>query len=287
MQNLSLIIFLIIRIFSNPFANVLQKRLSCEIKPSVINFYSYLLLSVSYLPFINKYISADLFTIQFTSLVLFAGLLCTLGTVCLIKAINIGELSVLGPINSYKSIIGLILAFIFLKEIPSFYAIIGIFLIILGSKLIFDTEKEGFSLRLFKRKDIQLRFLALIFTATEAVVLKKIILLSSIDTCFVLWRFTGMFWSFVFLMFSKERIKIDYKQNLFPLMLISLCLGFMQYSTNFLFKYMNVGYALALFQLSTIVTVFFGYKFFNGKELIRKLLASVIMIIGSVIIILF
>ena len=287
MQNLSLIIFLIIRIFSNPFANVLQKRLSCEIKPSVINFYSYLLLSVSYLPFINKYISADLFTIQFTSLVLFAGLLCTLGTVCLIKAINIGELSVLGPINSYKSIIGLILAFIFLKEIPSFYAIIGIFLIILGSKMIFDTEKEGFSLRLFKRKDIQLRFLALIFTATEAVVLKKIILLSSIDTCFVLWCFTGMFWSFVFLMFSKERIKIDYKQNLFPLMLISLCLGFMQYSTNFLFKYMNVGYALALFQLSTIVTVFFGYKFFNGKELIRKLLASVIMIIGSVIIILF
>ena len=45
-------------------------------------------------------------------LVLFAGLLCTLGNICLIKAINLGELSVLGPINSYKSIIGLIFAFI-------------------------------------------------------------------------------------------------------------------------------------------------------------------------------
>ena len=49
---------------------------------------------------------------------------------------------------------------------------------------------------------------------------------------------------------------------------------------------MNVAYALALFQLSTILSVFLGANVFKEKELTRKLLASFIMILGAVIIIL-
>ena len=287
MLDLYLILFLIVRIFSNPIANVLQKKLSNDISPSLINFYSYALLSISYLPFVNKYIIPDYITVQFVLLVLLAGLLCTLGTVCLIKAINIGELSVLGPVNSYKSIVGLLLAFIFLKEIPTSWAIAGIILIIFGSKLIFDNEKEKFSFRLLRRKDIQLRLLALLFTGTEAVVLKKIILISSVEACFVCWCFMGMFWSFVFLLISKQKFAIDYKRSMMSLFLIALCLGFMQYSTNYIFSQMNVGYALALFQLSTLITVFFGCRFFEEKHLINKIIGSLIMIAGSVLIILF
>ena len=49
---------------------------------------------------------------------------------------------------------------------------------------------------------------------------------------------------------------------------------------------MNVSYALALFQLSTLFSVFLGVNIFNEKGLIRKLIASVIMIAGAVVIIL-
>ncbi|MOA02944.1 hypothetical protein D3C78_1224210 [compost metagenome] len=49
---------------------------------------------------------------------------------------------------------------------------------------------------------------------------------------------------------------------------------------------MSVGYALSLFQLSTIVSIGFGYKFFQEKNIGKKVIGSLIMIIGSVLIIL-
>lgn len=60
----------------------------------------------------------------------------------------------------------------------------------------------------------------------------------------------------------------------------------MQYSTNFVFEKMNVGYALALFQLSSLVTVFLGYEIFKEKNLKEKIIGTCIMILGSVLIIL-
>ena len=60
----------------------------------------------------------------------------------------------------------------------------------------------------------------------------------------------------------------------------------MQYSTNYVFSKMNVAYALALFQLSTILSVFLGVNIFKEKGLARKVIASLIMITGAVIIIL-
>ncbi len=288
MLDIYLIMFLIIRIFINPFADILQKKITKEISPLSVIFYSYLLLSISYLPFLNKYITTDILTVQFISLVILAGFICICGTVCIIHAVNISKLPISGSITSYKSIAGLIIALIFLKEIPSIQAVIGILLIITGSKLIFNNNKEeGFSLTLFKRKDVQLKLLAVLLTGTEAVVLKKIILISSIDACFICWCFMGMMWSFIFLLISKQKLAIDYKNSMMQLMIIALCIGFMQCSTNYVFSRMNVGYALALFQLSAIVTAFGGCKLADAKEFKLKIIGSLIMFAGSVFILLF
>jgi drug/metabolite transporter (DMT)-like permease len=139
---------------------------------------------------------------------------------------------------------------------------------------------------LFKRKDIQLRFLALFLTGIEAVILKKIILISSVEVCFIFWCFMGLLWSLFFVVTSKRNIKLENKNILIYLILIAIMLGLMQYSTNYVFKRVNVGYSLALFQLSSIVTVLLGCKFFDEKSLYKKLLGSFIMILGSCLIIL-
>lgn len=288
MKSISLIFFLILRIISNPLANVFQKKISVELSSFVINFYTYLILSLFTFPFIHSYLNIKSYPIELWLLVVAAGFLCALGTVCMIKAINIGELSVLGPINSYKSVIGLFAAFVFLREIPSFFGVIGIILIIWGSKYIFETEKESFLLStFFKRKDIQLRFIALILTGIEAALLKKIILLSSIQACFIFWCFSGLIWSFIFLLVLNKNFQIKNCVYWKYIFLIALNLGIMQYSTNYVFSKMNVGYALALFQLSSLVTVFLGYKIFKEKNVVKKIIGSIIMIAGSVLIILF
>ena len=124
-----LIVFLIIRIVSNPIANVFQKKLAVENSSLTINFYTYTLLSLCCLPFINLVFNQS-YSLYFWFIVFMCGFLCTLGILCIIKAINIGELSVVGPINSYKSIVGLVASLLLLREIPSLFGLFGIFLII-------------------------------------------------------------------------------------------------------------------------------------------------------------
>lgn len=272
------------RIVSNPMANAMQKRLSQENSAILINLYSYLFLSLFCLyPAVgnNWY-----YGLNYWGYVSLAGILCTLGSICLIKALQSGEMSLLGPINSYKCIVGLVLGFIILGEIPKFSGFIGVILIIWGSWYIFDTTKEGFSFELFKRRDILLRFCALFFTGCEAVVLKKIILMSSITESFILWCFSGFIFTLIVMFIYRIKFKIFTRQSLYGCFLIALCLGIMQLSTNIVFKYIDVGLSLALFQLSSIVAVIFGYKVFHEHNILKKLLGSIIMILGSCFILL-
>ena len=68
--------------------------------------------------------------------------------------------------------------------------------------------------------------------------------------------------------------------------IIAVCLGLMQFSTNIVFEKLDVGLSLALFQLSSIVAIIFGYKVFKESNVIKKLIGAVIMIVGSCLILL-
>ena len=278
---------LVFRICSNPIANMLQKALSERHSSTLITLYSYGLLSLGC--FINicivDYNWASYGNV-FWCYVLLAGFLCTSGTICLVKALQFGELSVLGPINSYKCLVGLLFGFMILGEIPSFKAILGVLLIVCGSWFIFDTVKGGFKLSLFKRKDIILRFSALFLTGAEAAVLKKIILISSPSECFILWCFSGFVFSVLLAILFKTKYKPLFKKDLFAIFIIAVCLGLMQYSTNIVFERLDVGLSLALFQLSSIVAILFGYKVFKESNIIKKLVGAIIMIAGSCLILL-
>ncbi|MBD5402891.1 DMT family transporter [bacterium] len=278
------IVALICRIFSNPVANLFQKKLAQSHSAVWTNFYSYLILSIFCLPLALSF--QWHYDIEFWMYVALSGLLCTLGSICLIKALQLGEMSVLAPINSYKCVVGLIAGFLFLGEIPDVSGVLGVILIIFGSRYIFDTVKEGFSFKLLKRLDIILRICALIFTGCEAVVLKKIILLSSPMESFILWCFSGCLFSLIMIFGLRKKFERFCGYDWLKVFMIALCLGIMQFSTNIVFQRLNVGLSLALFQLSGIVSVFFGYIVFKEKHILKKILGSVIMVIGSCLIIL-
>ena len=276
-----------LRILSNPIANAVQKILSGKYCATLINLYSYLFLSVmagifAFTGNVNPF-SYGFEVFCYSAL---AGVLCTLGSVCLIKALHYGEMSVLAPLNSYKCIVGLVIAFFILGEIPDIIELLGVIFIIFGSWFIFDTVDEGFSFKLLKRKDIILRFCALFFTGCEAVVLKKIILLSSVSVCFVLWCFWGFVFSLLLMFLLKIKFELLSLKDISQTLVIAICLGVMQYSTNVVFKRLDVGLSLALFQLSGIVSVFFGYKFFKERDMFKKIVGSVIMIAGTFFILL-
>lgn len=75
----------------------------------------------------------------------------------------------------------------------------------------------------------------------------------------------------------------DIKKYIF----LVVSVGIMQLTTNYTFDHMPVGYALSLFQLSILISVLLGHRIFKEMGIRRKIIGSVIMITGSVIIILF
>ena len=278
------IISLILRILSNPIANVFQKKLTSKYSTFIVNSITYGGLCLLTLPMILKTDFTSLnHTIWLYGVV--GGLFGTLGNAFLVKALSLGDLSILGPINSYKSVVAMIFGIFLLGEIPSLVGILAVGLVIWGSYFIFDTTDEKFSLALFKRKDINYRFMALVFTALEAIMIKQVILLSDINISFIFWCGFGFLFSLLFALLKQEKARLpEIKSSLQFIGLISM-FGLMQYTTNYVFQNMNVSYALALFQLSSVVNVIFGYKFFKETQVKKKLGGTIIMVIGAAIII--
>lgn len=266
---------ILIRIFSNSYLNVFQKILTTRgEKSSVINFYTYLGLSLAGVLFLHQV------SLNILPLVLIMGFLGALWNFFIIKALSIGELSTLAPINSYKPVVALIFGIIFLHEIPTISALLALVLIITGTYFVLGGWGKSKNRNIIA---IFYRILALICSGTEAVFIKKIILITGTTNCFILWALSGLLFSSIIVAFSRHKPVIkEYKYQF----LLILAVGIMQYSTNFVFAGMNVSYALALFQLSTLLSVFLGVNIFNEKGLKKKIAGSIIMITGAVILIL-
>lgn len=281
MQAIFNTIFVIVRIFSNSFSNVFQKKLTCDAEnPINVNFINYLLLSIFSLPLL---ILCENTTLGhgFWQYAILGGIMGAICNCFMALALKRGELSVLGPINSYKAIVGMVFGIFILHEFPNIYGLCGIGLIILGSYFILESPKA------LIRMDIQYRIYALIFSAIEAVFIKKVIILSSIAVSFVVSSLLGALFSFFLVkIFSNQKICIKNKKHFSMYLITALCFGVMTFATAYVFKYMNVGYALSLFQLSIILNVILGYKLFREKNILKKFLGSLIIIFGSVIIIL-
>lgn len=282
-------IAVVLRILSNPSANVFQKLLTEKGNhPMIVNFLTYLLLSVICLLFAGS-VNWHEMPQQFWFYSVLVGIAGALGNGFLVKALQKGELSVLGPVNSYKSVIGIIGGIFLLGEIPDLWGLMGVVLIIYGSYFVLDTTEERFSFALLKRSDIQFRLFAMILTAIEAVFIKKVILASSATIAFMSWCCFGALFSFILLFayrldLKKEALKTDLS-DITRLAFLVVCIGTMQFTTNYVFAHMDVGYALSLFQLSIIVSVLLGHRIFKEHEIRKKLIGSAIMIIGSVVII--
>ncbi len=280
-----------LRIISNPLANVFQKQLTSKgNNPLIVSFLTYFLLSI-FCCSLLFFIDIPIIKKDFWIYSILGGIVGALGNGFLVRALQIGDLSVLGPINTYKSVVGMVFGVFLLSEVPNIWGILGIALIIYGSYYVLDTTEEKFTWKLLKKPEIQFRIWAMVLTAIEAIFVKKVIIASSTLLAFISWCCFGALFSFLMLFFyriniKKELTKTIKLENFNQFLLLIICIGVMQFTTNYVFNNMAVGYALSLFQLSTIVSVFLGYKFFQERDVKKKILGSTIMIAGSIMIIL-
>ena len=290
-------LFVATRIVANPLSNLFQKQLTQRsANPVFIIAVVHALLTVMCLPvlLVAGVPTMPLGPEVWVNMVICA-LLAVAGNVLLVHAVKSVDLSVLGPINAYKSVIGLVLGIFLIGELPTSMGVAGTLLILVGSYFVVDDavdqpHRNAF-VRFFRERGIQLRFAALGLSATEAVFLKRAILLSSPWTTFVLWSVLGLpiAGAAVGLLLRNhvhDEVRI-LRDNSRTYLWLVVTTGLMQLSTVLTFGLLHVGYSLALFQLSTLISVYLGYHYFQERQIRKRLFGSVVMVAGAVLIVMF
>jgi drug/metabolite transporter (DMT)-like permease len=221
-----------------------------------------------------------------------SAILAVVGNVLLVYALRSGDLSVLGSINAYKAVLSLVLGIFLIGEVPSAVGLLGVLLIVMGSYFVVDrTEGQPYHsafVQFFRERGVQYRFAALACSATEAVFLKRAVLQSSPLLAFLLWSTLGLLVALVFVAtLPSGQVRAQMKgllQHWSSYGWLAVTTGLMQVTTLLTFGVMQVGYSLALFQLSTLISVFLGYRYFQERNIARRLFGSIVMIIGAVLI---
>jgi drug/metabolite transporter (DMT)-like permease len=286
-------LFVLTRIIANPVSNVFQKQLAeRDVSPVFIIGVTHAWLTLIAIPWIG-FLPTHLLGHAFWVNIIICAVLAVAGNVLLVFALKAAELSLLGPINAYKAVLSLVLGVFLIGEVPTVYGLFGVLLVLAGSyglveRLPNESRRKAVTL-FYRERGVKFRFLALAFTATEAVFLKRAILHSSPLVAFLFWAVLGLPVSLVAVVvllrgtITQELFR--FKKHAKTFLWLALTTGLMQFSTLLTFDTMQVSYALSLFQLSAVVSVFLGYRFFNERYLIKRLVASSIMVLGSVLIV--
>lgn len=282
------------RILVNPISNVFQKQLAQRsVNPLIIIGTTHGLMAIGMLPWFLVGRVPYLLPAEFWSSVAPAALLAVVSNVLLVHALKTGDLSVLGPLNAYKAPVSMGIAAILIGETPSARGFAGVLLIVAGSCFVLDrpagTSGRGAFVPLLKNRGVQLRLVALCLSATEAVFLKRALLASSPLATFGWWAVLGVPLAAVaaaFLVPQPIRAEqMALRHHYWTCLGLAATTGTMQLTTLFTFGQLQVGASLALFQLSALVSVFLGHRYFQEGNLGKRLAGTAVMVAGAMLIV--
>src|SRR4051794_21049050 len=134
-------LFVVARIVANPVSNVFQKQLTQRsATPLFIIGATDALLTLTVLPLFLVGAMTLALGAQFWTNMAIAASLAVGSNVLLVYALQSTGLSVLGPINAYKSVISVVLGIFLLGEIPAPKGLAGVLLIVAGSYFVVDRD---------------------------------------------------------------------------------------------------------------------------------------------------
>lgn len=284
--------FLIVRVVSNPCSNAIQKWLVGQGVPSSAQLLLvHLGLSLVTLPLLLR----DPVTMQSPGFWGWCGVSATLAVAAnwlIIEALRRSDLSLLGPINAFKPVVSLLPGWILLGEPLGVPAAFGLLLVLAGSLMLTPPRAPGQgSLTLLGDRGVQLRFLALILSAGEAVTLKRAIRLAEPMTVFSAWCLLGLL---ILLPIALRPLlrngpllmgQTRKRPSMAALGLVTTT-GLMQSCTLITLAAFPVGAALALYQTSSILTVLLGHAVFQEPHLRRRLGGAMVMAAGAALLVL-
>lgn len=288
---------LLIRVAASAWASVLQKQLFAQgYRPTEIVYRGLAWMTIASTPaVIASYLMHPNDGTPWSAMAFPLAVACLLdgvGNVLLVASIGRGELSVIGPINSYKPLVGLLGAWWWLGERPGSLSLLGMGVILAGTWCLAQGRSNDRGAT--PMHAVAARFASIGLTALASVFLKESLLRA--PWLEVLWGWAlgssvvAMSIDKLMCMTGSPRPRQSLPTaggSLDPkLAWIALAYALLQGSTVLLFRTIPIGPALALFQLSGILQVFLGWRLFREPHLGWRLLASLVMAVGATMVLL-
>ena len=221
------------------------------------------------------------------------------GNFLLLRSIQRTDLSIFGPLSSYKPIVGMLLGWWILAEVPTAFGLIGMGIVLSGSLLLAGPSRAsieaGSANSGFWHSGVVDRLLAVALTAAGSIFLKLSMQHQDALTSLAVWSLLSWLLAFAWLT-VESRVRSTEQTSAAPQFIqiamqhdvigIAASMIAMQGLTIAVFQVMHVGYALALFQLGSLLSVYLGHRLFGEVDLWRRLLAASIMFFGAAVIVL-
>ncbi len=206
-----------------------------------------------------------------------------------IKAFKLSEASLIAPLRLITPPLVILSGIIILKETPSLYGILGIFITMIGLFFLLFKGSEGKTISFLSIRDrgvvyglIASVMFAISFPFDKLTVIKS----SALFTTFIVFTTLGILTYFINLISNKNFnliltsvIKNNLKANIF--ISISSSLGVL--FTNQALNYSLAAYGASLKRLWSLWTIVLSGKFLKEKDIGRKLVATIIMFVGIII----
>ncbi len=262
-----------------------EKALSFTV---VLAFFNFILASIFF--FFVDFSKISSFTLL---IVFFKCILNGIAFLCVMYAIRNLELSDALPLLTITPGLIAIFAFLFLGEKLALLEILGIVLLMFGAYL-FSIRKKNFfdSLKtLFKSKG-QKYVLVALFLFTLSAILDKIILSKYNLAPAAYMGFQHLFFAiifiltFVFLRRKFSNLKETFKNSWFLILILAIAtMGYRYFEILAIKEASSVALAIAIKRTSVFFAVLIGGSLFKESNLLRKIIATLFLVIGAILII--
>lgn len=209
------------------------------------------------------------------------------------KSLKHIDVSIVIPLFAISPAITAIFAYAILKETITLNQIIGITLIVIGSYII-TYKKQGNPIKgiiqFFKQKYYGYILLAIIFYALSSIGDRYILTTNNIEPITyvaIMQIFIAIYFVSMITIFHNgtKDIKEGFKRAKWLILIISVLTVGYRFAQAQAMKHAQAGLVIAIKRMSALLVVIMGGELFHEKHLLKKSTATIIMIIGVILIV--
>jgi len=283
------ILFALLNPISESFRNVFSKKASRNnADPLVISWFNNFIPVIVYSPFL--FFIETKFSFLFFKSIIISGIINIVAVILYHRAINKGEISTVVPMLSFTPLFLLVISPLIVNEFPDLLGMVGLILIVIGSYLLnINPSVHGFFTplkSLVKNKGTRYMLIVSFIWAISANY-DKIGIQQSSPLQYIIFVNLFVFTGVSSVLFFKKKAKLikQAKENKHIIYVgLFTALGFIFQMTAL--SLTLVAYVISLKRMSGMITVFFGAIFFKEQNIREKMLGSLIMFLGVLLILL-